>query len=312
MRVFVGIIVAILIALNVWQFMDRLRLRDNANQTQSNTTVRVEAVAAPLREQASALTAEKRALTKKVAQLEAAAEQSASRSNEGPVKGMVAAMENPAMKETLAAQQRATLNAQYQRLYENLSLEGVELEHFQKLLTDAQMVIMENGMQLMSPDITPEERQELAETIGASQDDLKEQVQTFLNDDADFDYYNFYTDTLGERMAMNGLRSTLPGEPLDTASEEALVKLMYDERQAINFEEHYYDQNRFDPSAMTQAKMDRFMVQYDQLQNNLATRASRVLNETQLEAFNSNQKTSRAMQEMGMSMMFNMFGQKSP
>ncbi len=310
MRVLIGFIIAILIALNVWQFLNRQHLRDNASSSQSDMTVRVDAVTAPLREQASALTAEKEALTMKVAQLEAAAEKY-TRSNEGTVKGLVAAMDNPAMKETMAAQQRATLDAQYQRLYENLNLEGEELEHFQKLLTDAQMVIMENGMKMMSPDITPESRRKLGEFIGASQEDLKTSVREFLNDDDDFDYYNFYTDTLGERMAMNGLRSTLPGEPLDTDTEESLVKLMYDERQIIDFEEHYYDLNRFDPSTITQAKMNRFMEQYDQLQSTLATRAGSVLNEVQLEAFNANQKTSRAMQEMGLIYTFNMFGQKS-
>ncbi|MEM7387754.1 MAG: hypothetical protein AAF514_22695, partial [Verrucomicrobiota bacterium] len=126
----------------------------------------------------------------------------------------------------------------------------------------------------------------------------------------DYEYYEFYSDTLGERMAMTGLQSRLKesGSSLDGVTEEALVQLMHEEREAIGFENHYYDQNRFDPSTLTEASIDRFMEQYDALQGNLSTSAGRILNGEQLEMFRENQKTSRSMQEMGLGMMFNMFG----
>ena len=65
-------------------------------------------------------------------------------------------------------------------------------------------------------------------------------------------------------------------------------------------------------SGLTQAKIDRFMEQYDQLQSNLDSRAATLLSGAQLEAFRANQKTSRAMQEMGRGMRVNMFGKEIP
>jgi hypothetical protein len=53
-------------------------------------------------------------------------------------------------------------------------------------------------------------------------------------------------------------------------------------------------------------------LQYDQLQSNLDSRAATLLSGAQLEAFQANQKTSRAMQEMGLGMMINMFGKEIP
>lgn len=54
------------------------------------------------------------------------------------------------------------------------------------------------------------------------------------------------------------------------------------------------------------------MEQYDQLQSNLDSRAATLLSGAQLEAFQANQKTSRAMQEMGRGMRINMFGKEIP
>ena len=65
-------------------------------------------------------------------------------------------------------------------------------------------------------------------------------------------------------------------------------------------------------SGLTQAKIDRFMEQYDQLQSNLDSRAATLLSGAQLEAFRANQKNARAMQEMGRGMRINMFGKEIP
>ena len=294
MKATIGILLALFICSNVWQFLDRKKLQKELSQVGEKTALQVEATAAPLREEAKSLQRENRALSKKLATAESKAAESTQAAGDGvgknPMKAMSKAMENPGMREMMAAQQRATLDAVYSRLYEQLALEGEELEHFQILITDAQMTVFENGMKMLSGDLSQEECQELIDGMAAAQVDLKARVREFLNDDEDFNYYSFYTETFGERMAMNGLRSVLEpaGYGLNAETEEALVQLMYDEREAIGFEEHYYDQNRFDPSTITQAKIDRFLEQYDELQLNLDSQAATVLSGAQLEAFQAN------------------------
>lgn len=304
----VFITIAALLALNIWQYWDRNRLRSQQDTTRSQLTLQVRTLTAEKEILSEKLEIEQKAALSPEEILKAPSHDS----SRSPMSAMSEAMENPAMREMIAAQQKATLNATYRRLYETLGLEGEELEHFQNLLTDTQMVATENGMKMFQKDISPQERQALAKVIADSQEDLKARVKEFLNDDADFEYYEFYAETLAERMAMNTLRGSLEetSQPLESETEEVLVKLMQEERLAIDFEDHFYDQNRFDPSTITRPKIDRFMEQYDQLQNNLAQRAESLLAGDQLEAFLMNQKTSRAMQEAGLGMMFQMFGQE--
>ncbi len=244
MKATVGILLALLLGLNVWQFLDRKILRKELSHAEQETVWKMEDVAMTFGEEIASLERGKRALSKTLAAFAKGEESGGVGKNS--MKAFSKAMENLVMKEIVAAQQRATLDAVCSRLYEHLALKGEELEHFQKLITDAQMTMMETGMKMLAGDLSREERQELATAIA----DAEAALKPFLNDDEDFDYYNFYTGTIGERAAMNGLRSVLElaGSTLDSETEEALVQLMFDERQAIGFEEHYYDQNRFDPS----------------------------------------------------------------
>ncbi len=313
MKAFIIVLLLALAGLNVWQFADRERLRDDRDREVASVTLKIESVTAPLREEKAKLVAENKALAEKVTLLEQASANQEDKNDDpgfkSPGKAMAEMLENPGMREMMASQQMATLEAQYQRLYETLALEGEELAHFKKLITDAQMSIMDKGMQMISGKHPPEERQALLDEITATKEDMEARVREFLNDDADYDYYTYYTGTLGERMAMTGLRSLLEpaGQALDVDTEEALVKLMYDEREAIGFEDRYYDQNELDPTTLTQEKIDRFMEQYDTLQRNLEKSAVSLLTDEQFEAFKTNQKTSRAMQEMGLTMTYNMF-----
>ncbi|NCF86323.1 MAG: hypothetical protein GWQ08_12460 [Verrucomicrobiaceae bacterium] len=244
MKATVGILLALLLGLNVWQFLDRKILRKELSHAEQETVGKMEDVAMTFGEEIASLERGKRALSKTLAVFAKGEESGGVGKN--PMKAFSKAMENPGMKEIVAAEQRATLDAVCSRLYEHLGIKGEELEHFQKLITDAQMTMMKTGMKMLAGDLSREERQELATAIA----DAEAALKPFLNDDEDFDYYNFYTGTTGERTAMNGLRSVLElaGSTLDSETEEALVQLMFDERQAIDFEEHYYDQKRFDPS----------------------------------------------------------------
>ncbi len=320
MKALIGIVLAALIGLNIYQHIDRTNLKNDLALAESAIEARTEEVAEPLRKKTETLTKENAALVAKVATLEEAAKEAetvaagedtaSGGGKENPIKAIAKAMDNPAMKELMVAQQKATIDTMYKRLYEKLQLEGEDLEHFQGLLTDAQMTMVELGMKMMGGEISEEERKELVQKIQDSQKQLKENVKEFLNDDDDFDYYEFYTDTLSERMAMSGLQQALTQKDiaLAPAKEEELVKLMHEERQAIQFEDHYYDQNRFDPSTMNKAKVDRFLEQYTQLETNVANRAGSILNQEQLAVFKENQKSARAMQEMGLNMALSMFG----
>jgi len=311
LRVITSIFIVVLIIMNAWQYVDRQRLRNDFSRNVASLQS-IKPVASLLRDQKAFDPLHEQSESNRTTVVSSNPSGTSPDTIKHPMAAFAEAIENPAIREVMAAQQRAALDVQYQRLYDYLDLDDDELAHFQSLITEAQMVITEKGLQLASGTLSPKKRELLAKNIASTKRNLDAQVEEFLNDDTDFDYYNFYNETLGERMAANGLRSMLEGDghAMDIQTEEALVKLMHEERQDIGFENHYYDQNRFDPSTLTQAKIDRFMEQYDQLQSNLTESAGTVLGSQHLEAFQAIQETSRSMQEMGLGMMFQMFRQK--
>ncbi|MEM7387045.1 MAG: hypothetical protein AAF514_19075, partial [Verrucomicrobiota bacterium] len=176
------ILVVLLLGLNVWQYLDRKNLED-AGVGRSAPRGSVEKTTASAGQDRASILPVKEARPKAVGTADAEtagdpvlAPPDGKKTAPNPMKGMAEAMKNPGMRELMKAQQKATLDTQYGRLYENLSLEGEELEHFQKMITDAEMVKMEKGLQMFSGEVTPEERQKLAEEIGASQSDDTERL----------------------------------------------------------------------------------------------------------------------------------------
>jgi hypothetical protein len=218
-------------------------------------------------------------------------------------------MGNPAMRDMIVAQQKASLDLLFKGLYEKLSLNPEELENFKGLLTDLQMVNVESGMKLMGEDLTPSEREALFKQMKVDQDAAKGRIKEFLNDESDFAYYEFYSNTLNERMSASGLGKTLgeKGIPLAADQEESLVQLMYDERQKVDFEYDYSDQYNFDPTTLSEESLTRYFEQQAELQENIAASAGTLLTPEQQEVFAQNQQQMRSMQEMGLKMAQQMF-----
>lgn len=315
MKALALLLIALLLGCNIYQMIDRRDLKVALSNMEASLLAKAEAVAKPERERAEQLGDENDLLAKKVADLErkiadpTVAEIPPGPPKENPLKAMAAMMDNPAMKDLMVAQQKAQLDLFFKGLYEKLNLSPEELEHFKGLLTELQMVNVESGMKLMSGDLTGPEREALFKKIKEDQEAGKARIKEFLNDESDYAYYEFYSTTLNERMTTSGLNKTLAekGIPLDAGQEESLVQLMYDERQKIDYEFDYNDQNNIDPTTLTAESVTRFLAQQDQLQGNVAASAATLLTPEQQEIFAQSQQQMRAMQEMGLNMAQQMF-----
>ncbi len=318
MKSVVILLIAALLGFNIYQLIDRRDLEVSLSNNDATLEAHAEAVARPEREKAELLGEQNRRLENKVAELEkklgdlkkeTVAEASPDPLKENPMKAMAEMMENPAMKDMMVAQQKAQLDLFFKGLYEKLDLKPDELEHFKGLLTDLQMANVEAGMKLMGGNLSAPEREALLKKIKDDQDAAKNRIKEFLNDESDYAYYEFYSTTLNERMTTSGLSKSLTekGIPLTVDQEESLVQLMYDERQQINYDFDYNDQNKFDPTTLTEESVARFLEQQNELQVNIANSAGQVLTPEQQEVFQQSQQQMRAMQEMGLKMARQLF-----
>ena len=318
MKAILALLIAVLLGFNIYQMIDRRDLKVALSNNEASLHARAEAAARPERERVKHLDDQNSDLAKKVADLEkkldgleknADSEVAANAPKENPMKAMAQMLENPAMKDMMVAQQKAQMDLFFKGLYEKLNLSPEELEHFKGILTDMQMINVESGMKLMGENLTGPEREALLKKIKEDQDAAKARIKEFLNDESDYAYYEFYSTTLNERMTANGLNKSLAekGIPLAPEQEEALVQLMYDERQKIAYEFDYNDQNKFDPTSLTEASVARFLEQQAQLQHNVASSAGTLLTPEQQEIFTQSQEQMRAMQEMGLKMAQQMF-----
>ncbi len=316
MKALALIVIAALLGFNIYQMIDRRDLKVALSNLEASLEAKADAAALPDREKAGKLESENEALASKVASLEqkiaeapAAGATPPAAPKENPLKAMAEMMDNPAMKDMMVAQQKAQLDVFFKGLYEKLDLTPDELEHFKGLLTDLQMVNVESGMKLMGGDLTDAEREALMEKIKEDQETAKARIKEFLNDESDYAYYDFYSSTLNERMTTSTLNKSLAEKEmaLDPTQEESLVQLMYDERQKIDYEFDYNDQNNFDPTTLSEETVARFLEQQNQLQSNIAASASNLLTPAQMEVFTQSQQQMRAMQEMGLNMAKQMF-----
>jgi hypothetical protein len=327
MKALVTLLIIAFAGLNIFQFVKNRDLTTDLELLKGSQQSQIDSAKSALAEENAKLNAKKKELEEKVANLEkevtiemakvATATKPEDKDGDdgedsSPMAAMSEMMNTPQMKEMIVAQQKATFDVMYKGLYEKLGLEGDELEHFKKLITDGQMAGIETGMSIMNPKLPEEERAALVADMMKNQEDLQAGIKEFLNDENDYKEYEFYSQTMGERMTVSGLQSQLQAKNigLEPEQEDNLVRMMHEERTKVPFDNDFHDQNKFDPTALNNDTIDRFIEQNKIYEENLETRVGEVLTPEQTTVFLEQQKQAAAMQQMGLKMAAGMFGGK--
>ncbi len=99
-------------------------------------------------------------------------------------------------------------------------------------------------------------------------------------------------------------------DALREQQEHDLILALYDERKASPEIAKFYDKSaQPDPSTFTESFITNQLAMLAKMREKCTERAAKVLNASQLSEFKKSQEQMRTMQEMGMKMAVQMFGQ---
>lgn len=217
--------------------------------------------------------------------------------------------ENPALNDMIAVQQRGTLEYLYGDLIARFGLSGEEKTYFLDLLLARQMEQVSMGLMAMGGESSPEARAAAMERMRSTRDAVRAEMETFLNSKEDYEAFTYFEDTMNERMAVDGFAkvSAQQGAPVDDATYDQIVDLMYRERQNYPFT-HDFSEADTDLSGLTPTAVDEHLAELKTYNQQIADLVATFLTPAQLELFVQNQEQMRQMQAAGLQMAAKMFG----
>jgi len=142
-------------------------------------------------------------------------------------------LKDPAMREILRGQQKATINMMYSGLFKELNLSSEEKERLTGILVDSQMKNVENAQGIFG-----EKKEGAVEDASNLFVETKKQTDaelTALLGDERFAQYEDYQKNIGERMQLDQLKSKMAAENLPLQDEQMaqLLQVMKEEKAAV-------------------------------------------------------------------------------
>lgn len=230
-----------------------------------------------------------------------------------PLSALAKVFDDPAMKEAIAAQQKAALapmlEKNYGALFAQLGLNADESAALKELLLKKHMAGAEMGMSMFAEEGA--KPADLAQKVKAATEATDAEIRAFLGDER-FAQMQSYERTLPDRMAISGFKDQLGANAgLSAEQEQRLIAAMTQERQNFRFSANLSDPAQLgaNPAAMfNEETVNRFMEETDQLNQRFLGQAQGILTAEQLEAFQRHLQQQQTMQRLGMQMGARLFG----
>ena len=222
---------------------------------------------------------------------------------------------NPEMKEMILKQQKPVLSAMldknYGRLFSDLQLTPDQKATLKDLILNKQMGAAQAGLSMFSNEQDATQRAESIQQMKTANDAADAQIRQFLGDD-NFQQYQAYEKTMVERMAVSGFKDQLSGGPsaLTDEQEQQLVQGMFQQRENFRFTTDLSDKSKLTggfATQFTEEKINTYMEELGQLNQQYLSRAQGILQPEQAAAFEQYLKNQQAMQKAGMQMAVKMF-----
>lgn len=208
--------------------------------------------------------------------------------------------DNPAGKSMMNQGVKMAVAMMYEDFISGLDLSKEETDYFKSLLGKEMADQQELGMKMLGA--SAEERKSLGEELSRRAAAANEDIKKFLNSDEDFQKYTEYKERLPEHQQLDGIRSAMSakGAPLDAETESRLADAMYRARTEAKVPDLQ------GPDAIDQLSKGNLTETFEKgwaaQQEKLGAEVGKILNETQMAAFQEYQKQMRDMQLMGLKM----------
>jgi hypothetical protein len=223
---------------------------------------------------------------------------------------MTALMNNAGMRQIMASQRATVLQMTYGDLMKHLQLTPDEQNYMQRLLVDRQLNLETLGMQLTNPGLSADERGAIVQQLRDAWTSGEGKIKDFINNDADYAYYQGYFQQEPERQEIGMLETGLTGDTaLTPATADTLAAALSDARKNYPFTVDFYNkQNWANPQVLNQTAVNQFLDEQTQFQALAAHAAAAVLTPEQMQAFTQNQAGVRQMMKMQLNAVVQMSG----
>jgi hypothetical protein len=184
------------------------------------------------------------------------------------------------------------------------------------MILNKQLSAAEMGMSIFAGEGEVTKRAEMVQRVKAESDTADAQIKEFLGDDS-FTQFQAYEKTVGERMAVSGLKDQLGTGPaaLTDAQEQQLLEAMTQEHASFKFTTDFSDQSKLTgdfASLFTEENMNTYFQELERLDQQYQTRAQTTLSPDQLSAFGKYLNNQQALQKAGMQMALKMIAPAKP
>ncbi|HSR87785.1 MAG TPA: hypothetical protein VLL07_02430 [Pontiella sp.] len=195
--------------------------------------------------------------------------------------------ENPTINKMIEASQRGAIGALYSDMIEYLGLNAEETSYFMDVLMYRQMANVDVHMKMMAGGLTEEEKAALMEKVKLANETTRSEMEKFLNDDEDFKEFEYYEDTIGERMVLSQMDQKLGDEALSDESYREVLEIMREERENYDWSTDLHDQENRDlsPERFSTENIQKHIADIIALGKLMDARMQEILTPEQLEAW---------------------------
>ena len=224
--------------------------------------------------------------------------------------GLTQMLKSPAMKNMVRGQQKVAIDMQYGQLFPFLNLAPEKLDALKEMLADRQMAFMDQGLDMMSPGGSQEDREAKAAALAATKQEYDRKIADLIGPENN-SLYSQFEETQPERVQVQMFKQSLSGtDTLTPEQEHELIRAMYEERQSLGTEAP--GGTAANPAAppLTEEAMQQALERMQALDDRYTQRAETVLSPAQMEQFRKSGQQQRSMQQMGLKMAAQMMGQQ--
>lgn len=252
------------------------------------------------------------ALTNRVA-----AEAAVVKTNAKPANAFADLFKNPEMRDMIKKQQSTVFSTMIDKSYADffaaLQLTPDQSAAMKELLTKKMLVDADMGMQIMTGDLTADQRSAIVSQSKTDKDAVDAELKTFLGAD-NFTALQTYEKTIPDRTAISQFKDALTsGTALNANQEQQMLQVVSQERQAFKFTTDFTDNSKFTgdfSSYFSDDKLNTFFDEQNQLNQRYLTRAQGILTPDQLTSYQKFLNSQQELQKAGMKMAAQMFGPK--
>lgn len=218
--------------------------------------------------------------------------------------------ENPTINKMVEASQRGAVGALYSDMIAYLNLDEEETGYFMDLLMYRQMANVDAHMQMASGNLTEEEKQALLKATELANETTNTEVEKFLNDPYDFEEFQFYENTIGERMMLSQMDQKLGDSALSDEAYREVLEIMYDERESYDWSTDLHDNENRDlsPERFSRDNIQKHIADMMALGEQMDTRMQDLLTPEQLAAWRESGAAMQALIEGQLIQANQMFG----